>query len=112
MSQARTGWTFLTNHARALLQISQDTEVRLRDVAEVCGLTERSARAIVADLETAGYLTHSRRGRRNHYQLVGRTQFRHPAEAHQEISGLLGLFARSRAAGGPDLSGPSAGEPR
>ena len=36
-------WTFLTNHARVLLCIAQDPEVRLRDVAANVGITERSA---------------------------------------------------------------------
>ncbi|MFB7864427.1 hypothetical protein [Streptomyces sp. NPDC056069] len=40
--------------------ILRDPEVRLRDLAEACGLTERAAGAIIGDLETAGYLTRVR----------------------------------------------------
>ncbi|MFF9915326.1 helix-turn-helix transcriptional regulator [Streptomyces sp. NPDC013457] len=86
-------WTFLTNHARVLLAISRDPGVRLRDVAESCGVTERTVQAIVADLEGAGYLTRARDGRRNRYTLVPGAVFRHPAEAGQEIGGLLELLA-------------------
>ncbi|MCC9310556.1 MarR family transcriptional regulator [Kitasatospora sp. RB6PN24] len=91
--EPRTSWTFLTHHARVLLMISRDAEVRLRDLAAMCGITERAVRAIVADLEKAGYLTHTRHGRRNHYHVMHGTFFRHPAEAHHEITGLLALFA-------------------
>ncbi|KDN84608.1 ArsR family transcriptional regulator [Kitasatospora cheerisanensis KCTC 2395] len=59
-------------------------------------MTERAVQAIITDLENAGFLTRTRHGRRNHYDVVGGTYFRHPAEAHQEIAGLLALF------GGPD----------
>ncbi|MFF2145141.1 helix-turn-helix transcriptional regulator [Kitasatospora sp. NPDC058190] len=89
----RTGWTFLTHHARVLLMISRDAEVRLRDLAAGCGMTERAVQAIVTDLEDAGYLTHTRHGRRNHYRVAHGMHFRHPAEARHEIAGLLALFA-------------------
>ncbi|MEU3606789.1 helix-turn-helix domain-containing protein [Streptomyces sp. NPDC035033] len=92
----QVGWTFLTNHARVLLVIARDPEVRLRDVAERCGITERTVQAIVTDLEKAGYLTRARAvdGRRNRYRVNADAPFRHPAEAGHEIAGLLGLLAR------------------
>ena len=49
-------WTFLTNHAHALLSIARDPGLRLRDVAEQVGVTERAAQRIVSDLVDAGYL--------------------------------------------------------
>ena len=60
-------WTFLTNHARALLSIAEDPGIRLRDLATALGVTERSAFAIVSDLTDAGYVLKEREGRRNHY---------------------------------------------
>jgi DNA-binding IclR family transcriptional regulator len=49
-----TDWSFLTNHARALLCIAHDPGTRLIDVAATLGITERSAYAIVNDLTTDG----------------------------------------------------------
>ncbi|GAA4876947.1 helix-turn-helix domain-containing protein [Kitasatospora terrestris] len=98
----RTSWTFLTQHARVLMPISRDTEVRVRDLTAACGLTERAVQAIVTDLESAGYLTRSRHGRRNHYQVVRHTFFRHPAEAGHEIGDFLALFADPPSGPGPD----------
>ena len=43
-------WSFLTNHARALLCIAHDPGVRVRDLAAMIGVTERSAHTIVSDL--------------------------------------------------------------
>ncbi|MDH6118937.1 DNA-binding MarR family transcriptional regulator [Kitasatospora sp. GAS204A] len=85
-------WTFLTNHARVLSLIARDPGIRLRDVAAACQLTERAVQTIVADLEAEGYLTHSREGRRNRYQITPHTQLRHPAEAGRTVAALLQLL--------------------
>jgi hypothetical protein len=60
-------WSFLTNHGRVLLCISHDPGARLRDIAGVLGVTERSAYTIVNDLTDAGYILKERDGRRNRY---------------------------------------------
>ncbi|MFD4243983.1 helix-turn-helix transcriptional regulator [Streptomyces sp. NPDC058525] len=92
-------WTFLTSHARVLLALSRDPGARLRDVAEICVLTERTVQSIVADLEEGGYLNRVREGRRNHYRIIPGAKFRHPAEAGRDIEGLLALFADTPADG-------------
>lgn len=90
-------WTFLTNHAHVLLCIASDPEMRLRDVAERVGITERAAQRIVADLVNEGYLTRTRLGRRNQYELHGELPLRHPIEARSEIGPLVELLTQSRA---------------
>jgi hypothetical protein len=89
---AHPTWTFLTHHARVLILIARDPGIRLRDVAAACDVTERTVQGIVADLEQAGYLSHTREGRRNRYEINSGMQFRHPAEAGQQIAGLLALI--------------------
>lgn len=86
-------WTFLTNHARLLLLLAAEPDLRLRDLAERAAITERSAQAIVRDLTEAGYLTKTRTGRRNSYAVEPHAPFRHPVEADHEIGELLSLFA-------------------
>jgi DNA-binding MarR family transcriptional regulator len=54
-------WTFLTNHADALLCIARDPGVRLRDLAPMVGVTERAAQRIVNDLVAEGYVSRARR---------------------------------------------------
>ncbi|MDF3293533.1 helix-turn-helix transcriptional regulator [Streptomyces silvisoli] len=73
-------WTFLTNHARVLAQIARDPGTRIRDIATACLLTERAVQKIITDLEDGGYLTHTRRGRTNHYRVILGTRLRHPAD--------------------------------
>ena len=77
-----------------LLCIAQEPAIRLRDVAERVGITERAVQRIVADLEEAGYLSREREGRRNHYELHTDRPFRHPVVAHRDVSLLLSLFVR------------------
>jgi predicted ArsR family transcriptional regulator len=60
-------WSFLTNHARVLLCIARDPEIRLRVIGEEVGITERAAYRIVDELVAAGYVSRERTGRRNHY---------------------------------------------
>ena len=62
-------WSFLTNHARALVCIAHDPGVRLRDIAAALGITGRNAFGIVADLTTAGYVLKDKDGRRNRYRI-------------------------------------------
>jgi len=85
-------WTFLTNHAHVLFCISQDPSMRLRDVAQRVGITERATQRIVAELEASGYLRHERMGRRNQYELLADAPLRHPIEAHVAVRDLLGLL--------------------
>ena len=85
-------WTFLTSHARVLILISQNSDTRVRDLADMAGITERSTQRIIAELEEGGYLTHEKVGRRNRYKCSTTATLRHPHERAVEISLLLDLF--------------------
>ena len=84
-------WTFLTNHSHVLICLAGEPDLRLRDVADRVGITERAVQRIVADLEEAGVLTRSRDGRRNRYEVHMERPLRHPIEAHRKISDLLDM---------------------
>jgi predicted transcriptional regulator len=87
-------WTFLTNHSHVLLCLAREPELRLRDVAERVGITERAVQRIVSELEDAGYITRSRNGRRNLYEVHPDRPLRHPIESHRDVSALLDLVLR------------------
>ena len=87
-------WTFLSNHAHVLICIAKEPEVRLREVAHRVGITERAVQRIVADLEEGGYLSRSRAGRRNHYEMHLDRPLRHSVESHREVGVLLNLILR------------------
>ncbi len=90
---ARARWTFLTNHAHVLVCIARDPGVRLRDVAERVGITERATQGIVSDLVDAGYVTRTRVGRRNQYAVDADLPLRHPLEQEQVIGMLLDVLS-------------------
>lgn len=95
MAEARDPdrWTLLTAHGRTLVAITQNPEARLRDLALVVGITERTAQVIVADLQAAGYVTSERVGRRNRYTVHLDRPFRHPAQSGLQVGPILGLLA-------------------
>lgn len=64
-----SNWSFFTTHARVLLTIAGNPDIRLREIAAVTGVTERRAHEIVNDLTSSGYLTKHRIGRRNRYEI-------------------------------------------
>ncbi|MEE1788255.1 helix-turn-helix domain-containing protein [Streptomyces sp. SP17BM10] len=105
-------WTFLTNHARVLVQIARDPGIRVRDIATRCLLTERAVQRIITDLEQAGYLSHERRGRTNHYSVIVTKQLRHPADAGPTVAELLATLLHSPADGrrGPASATPAPSE--
>ncbi len=86
-------WTFLTNHAHVLLAVARTPDLRLRDIAELVEVTERTAMQIIVDLEEDGYLTRERQGRRNHYRINHGNPLRHPLEEHHHIDDLLRALA-------------------
>lgn len=82
-------WTFLTNHAHVLLAVAHTPDLRVRDLAQLVGVTERTAMQIIDDLEAGGYITREREGRRNRYHIVRENPLRHPLEEHHEVDALL-----------------------
>ncbi len=89
-------WTFLTNHARVLACVAEQPGVRLRDVADCAGITERAAHRIVCELEADGYLTRHRVGARNFYEVHPDRPLRHSMEASLTIGELLRLLLGGR----------------
>jgi hypothetical protein len=65
-------WTFLTNHAQVLLCLAETPDLRLRDVAERVGITER-----------------------NHYTLEPGHAMRHNAQTGHQIGALLEALPRN-----------------
>lgn len=88
---SKPNWTFLTNHGHILLLVAQQPGIRMREVAESVGVTERCVQRILSELEEAGYVTRVHEGRRNHYEVHPDMPLRHPAERHQQVSALLRL---------------------
>jgi DNA-binding MarR family transcriptional regulator len=92
-SNGQTAWSFLTNHAQVLVCIAHDPEIRLRDIGERVGITERAAHRIVGELATAGYVSRERHGRRNRYTIQSHLPLPDPLARGRKVSDLLSLWA-------------------
>ena len=90
-------WSFLTNHARALVCIADDPGVRLRDIAAALGITERTAFGIVTDLGEAGYVVKDKEGRRNRYRIQEHLPLPEAVGRERTIGEVLGLLIDTRA---------------
>jgi hypothetical protein len=101
-------WSFLTNHARALVAIAHDPGIRLRDIATALGITERSAYRIVTDLATAGYIVKERDGRRNRYQIQEHLPLPGSPNGQRTIGEVLDLLVESGAPQNPSAEAASA----
>ncbi len=79
-----------------LLCVSRDPSLRLREIADCVGITERAAHRIVCELESEGYLTRRREGRRNVYEVHFELPLRHDAEQGATAGDLIGALVGDR----------------
>lgn len=79
--------------------------IRGRDIAARVGITERAAQSIIADLVAEGYVTRTRVGRRNRYEIHPDLPFRHPVEGGHPIGELLRALAVPEPRGGISRTG-------
>jgi DNA-binding transcriptional regulator LsrR (DeoR family) len=63
----------------------------MRDVALRIGITERAVQRIVRELVEEGYVTVTRQGRRNHYEVCAHRHLRHPISRHRTLGHLIDL---------------------
>lgn len=91
-------WTFLSNHAHVLVCIAKRPDVRLSEVARLVGIGERAVHRIVHELIEAGYVTATKVGRRNVYDVDLDLPLRHPLESNHDIRAVIApLVKKSRA---------------
>ena len=83
------GFTFLTNHAHTLFCVAREPGIRVSKIASCVGITERAAYRIVTELESEGYLTRHRIGRRNFYEVHPNLPLRHELDDGVTVGALL-----------------------
>jgi DNA-binding IclR family transcriptional regulator len=88
-------WKFLTNHAQVLVCIAHDPGVRLREISDRVGITERAAHRIVDELATGGYITRERIGRRNRYTIQDGSALPDRVSRIERVGDLLRILAGS-----------------
>lgn len=82
----------LTNHAHVLLCVAERPDVRLREIADCVGVTERAVHRMVCELEHDGYIHRRRVGRRNVYELHPKAPLRHELESPATVGDLVAVL--------------------
>jgi predicted transcriptional regulator of viral defense system len=88
-------WQLLSNHGRVLVSVARDPGLRLRDIAQICDITERSAHRIVSELVEQGYLIRRRNGSRNHYEIRPDVPIHDPLLGEHWVGEILAVLAGS-----------------
>ncbi len=84
-------WTFLTNHALVLSFLANTLKITARELAVAIGITERTVRKIIADLEAAGYISKQKEGRYIRYSINSDLPMRH--HTHRDV--VVGDFLKT-----------------
>lgn len=90
--EERRHWTFLSNHGHVLIAIAREPDLKVRDIARLVGITERSVQNILHDLQEAGFVEVFKQGRRNHYSVRFERSLRHPLESDRTVGDLIQLL--------------------
>jgi len=87
-------WTFITNHAIVLSYLAKHPSITARQLALEIGITERTVRTIIAELESEGYIVKAKEGRRVRYGVKAALPLRHSTQLNKEVGQLLKLLGR------------------
>ena len=83
------GWTFLSHHAHVLILMARNNEETLDNLAQQAGITTRSVTSVIKDLEDAGYVSRSKVGRHNRYEINKHGLLRHPTSEQHTVGELI-----------------------
>jgi DNA-binding transcriptional ArsR family regulator len=92
-------WNFITTHAHVLMAVARNPDVTVAHIAETAEITERSAYRVLADLQQAGYVRRSRKGRQNRYEINRALPLRDPAIGNGLVGDLLKLVVEEEVEG-------------
>jgi hypothetical protein len=88
-------WTLLSNHGIALVCVARNPVIRIRDLADHMGVSDRTAFGVVNDLTEAGYLNRYKEGNRNRYEVNCEMPMRHPTIREHGVGKLLAALVPS-----------------
>ena len=95
MLRMTTGrWTFLSNYGHVLVVLATNPDARMRDIADMVGITERAVQQIVGQLVEQGYVFKDKDGRRNRYHIAHHAHLRHELEAGVSLGEFVALVRR------------------
>jgi predicted transcriptional regulator len=85
-------WTFITNHAAVLSLLANHPRITAREISQEVGITERSVRIIISDLDKGGYISKIREGRGVQYMVDLERPMRHKTQRDVAVNHLLSIL--------------------
>ncbi len=82
-------WTLLSHHAHVLIALDKDPDATIDQIALILGITSRSVVNLINDLVEAGYLSKTKDGRRNHYEINKGLPLRHSTSQGRTVGDLI-----------------------
>jgi DeoR/GlpR family transcriptional regulator of sugar metabolism len=95
-------WTFITHHAAILVLMANHPRITARELSNRVGVTERTVRTIISELEQDGYITKKHEGRSVNYTVNPNRSLRHCSQNDKLVGQLLSVL------GGLPFSPPDA----
>ena len=82
-------WTLLSHHAHLLLALDRDPDYTIDQLAQILGITSRSVVNLINDLVDDGYLSKTKDGRNNHYEINRQAPLRHSTSRGKTVGELI-----------------------
>jgi DNA-binding MarR family transcriptional regulator len=82
-------WTLLSHHAHLLLALDRDPDFTIDQMAQILGITSRSVVNLINDLVDDGYLSKTKDGRNNHYEINRKAPLRHSTSQGKTVGQLI-----------------------
>ena len=90
------GWKFVTNYALVLCEIARQSRITAREISMTIGITEKSTRRIINDLEAEGYVAKKREGRCLRYRVNPDLPLRAETQQYKAVGDLLQVLGWKR----------------
>ena len=94
MSSQKKAWSLLSRHGQALVLLANNPQLRIVDLAEVLGISERSARLLVASLHRSKVLHVHKTGRNNTYQVNSESPLPNSLERSISLKSILKIASQ------------------
>lgn len=85
-------WTFITHHAAILVLMTLNARITAREISARVGVTERTVRTIISDLEREKYITKKHEGRTVCYTVNPDRNLRHSLQNDKTVGQLLSVL--------------------
>lgn len=82
-------WTLLSHHAHTLIALDQNPDYTIDELAQILGITSRTVVNVLGDLVDEGYISKTKDGRNNHYEINKSAPLRHSTSQGKTVGQLI-----------------------